>query len=126
MIFVRRSFEMLTLQFGIRKDNLQILNELVKEAMSYGIWSTFYGQDTINNLNNIKNVINDLYLTSVKSDCELFELSLDFKEGQTLKKIIVFYLTNNFNSMNREQFEVISDFILFVDDALEFELTDKL
>jgi hypothetical protein len=117
---------MLTLQFGIRKDNLEILNELVREAVDYGVWSTFYGKDTITTINNLKNLINDLYITSLKCDNELYELSLGFIEGQALKKIIIFYLTNNFNSMNREQFEIISDFILFVDDALEVELTDKI
>jgi hypothetical protein len=117
---------MLTLQFGIRKDNLEILKELVEESLNYGVWSTFYGQDTIAALNSIKNSVNELYFTSIKSYSDLFELSLNFMEGQTLKKIIVFYLTNNFKSMSREQFEVISDFILFVDDAIEIELTDKL
>ena len=117
---------MLTLQFGIRKDNLAILNEVVKESVNYGVWSTFYGQDTIATLNNIKNLIKDLYFTSTKSDNELYELSLSFNEGQILKKIIVFYLTNNFHTMSREKFEGVSDFILFVDDALEDALTNIL
>lgn len=117
---------MLTLEFGIRKDNLEILNKLIFESMNYPVWKIFYGQDTLLVLNKIKETVNELYLTSLKTDKELFEVVLDFHEGQVLKKIIVFYLTNNFSSMSSEEFETISDFILYVDDALEFELTDKL
>lgn len=116
---------MLSIKFGITKQNLELLSNIVEEASSYGIWSVFYGDEEIEGVKSIREKINKLREDAKTSEAASFMLELDFKEGQLLKKIIVFYLTNNFKGLRRRDFEAISDFILFVDDTLAYELEDK-
>ncbi len=116
---------MISIKFGVTKQNLELLNNIVNEASGYGIWSVFYGDEEITCVESIKNKAEEMKRESQQSDKQSFLLELNFKECQVLKKIIVFYLTNNFKNLRRTEFESISDFILFVDDSLTFELEDK-
>lgn len=116
-------FYMINIQFGVTKENLQLLDNIVKEAAEYGIWSVFYGEQEITAVENIKNKVSSLHNENLEKNNFLLELS--FIEGQTFKKIIVFYLTNNFKNLGRREFETITDFILFVDDSLAFEIEEK-
>jgi hypothetical protein len=116
---------MISIKFGVAKQNLELLNSIVKEASDYGIWSVFYGEEEIEAVEMIKSKVEAIYQEQQQSDKASFPLELSFKEGQVFKKIIVFYLTNNFKNLRRREFEPISDFILFVDDSLAFELEDK-
>jgi hypothetical protein len=115
---------MIKIEFGIRRDNLELLNSIINEAADYPVWTIFYGIDTLASLQNTKNTINELYKHSIEDEKDLYELSLSFKEGQVLKKAVIFYLNDNFSRMESEGFEKVSDFLLFVDDALEFELSE--
>jgi hypothetical protein len=117
---------MITIKFGVTKQNLELLNNLINEASGYGIWSVFYGESEIAAVESIKAKVYKLHEESLQLEKGSFQLALSFKESQVVKKIIIFYLTNNFKSLTRQEFETISDFILFVDDSLEFELEDKL
>jgi hypothetical protein len=114
--------KVINLSFGITRNNLDLISEIVKEASNYGIWSVFYGEEEIEGVKSIKEKVNALKQEAAASDKPSFEIQLSFKEGQVLKKIIIFYLTNNFKNLRRSEFEIITDFILFVDDSLEFEL----
>lgn len=116
---------MINIQFGVTKQNLELLHNIINEASDYGIWSVFYGEEEIACIENIKEKVETFYNESKQSNITSFLLELNFKEGQVLKKIIVFYLTNNFKNLSRGEFERISDFILFADDSLAFELEDK-
>lgn len=116
-------FYMINIQFGVTKENLEILNNIVNEAADYGIWSVFYGEQEITAVENIKNKVSTLHNESLEKNN--FLLELNFIEGQTFKKIIVFYLTNNFKNLRRREFETITDFILFVDDSLAFEIEEN-
>lgn len=116
---------MLTIEFGVTKQNLELLNNILNEASGYGIWSVFYGDEEISGIENIRNKVSALRTESEQSNTPNVSLELNFKEGQVLKKVIIFYLTNNFRNLRRNEFETISDFILFVDDSLAFELEDK-
>jgi hypothetical protein len=116
-------FHMINIKFGVTKDNLELLNSIVSEAAEYGIWSVFYGEQEIAAVENIKNKVSSLHNESLEKNN--FLLELNFIEGQTFKKIIVFYLTNNFKNLGRREFETITDFILFVDDSLAFEIEEK-
>lgn len=115
---------MINIRFGIIKDNLKLLNSILDEAVSYGIWSVFYGDEEIADLKSLKIKVDAAYDKSLSSDQGSYPLDLSFKEGQIFKKVIVFYLTNNFKKLSREEFETITDFILFVDDSLAFELEE--
>jgi hypothetical protein len=116
---------MLTIEFGVTMQNLELLNNILDEASSYGIWSVFYGDEEISGIETIRNKVRLLRSESQQSNKPSVPLELNFKEGQVLKKVIIFYLTNNFKNLRRRDFETISDFILFVDDSLAFELEDK-
>lgn len=116
---------MINIKFGIIKDNLQLINDILNEAAGYGIWSVFYGEEEISDLSSLKAKIDSKYKESLIVDQGSFPLDLTFKEGQIFKKVIVFYLTNNFKSLARKEFETITDFILFIDDSLAFELEEK-
>jgi hypothetical protein len=116
---------MITITFGVAKQNLELLHNIIKEASDYGIWSVFYGEEEIACVENIKNKVDSIHRESEQSAKASFLLELNFKESQVMKKIIIFYLTNNFKNLRRKEFETISDFILFVDDSLAFELEDK-
>ncbi|ERI95451.1 hypothetical protein HMPREF1982_00194 [Clostridiales bacterium oral taxon 876 str. F0540] len=116
---------MLNIQFGVTKENLELLNNIVNEAADYGIWSVFYGEQEIAAVESIKTKIGALREEGLEKEKGNSLLQLNFIEGQTLKKIIVFYLTNNFKNLRRREFETISDFILFVDDSLAFEIEEK-
>lgn len=113
---------MITISFGITRSNLELLSNIVEVASEYGIWSVFYGEEEIEAVNNIREKLSALEKEASNSEKPSFEIQLSFKEGQVLKKIIIFYLTNNFKNLRRSEFETISDFILFVDDSLEYEL----
>jgi hypothetical protein len=116
---------MLTITFGVAKQNLELLHNIINETSDYGIWSVFYGEEEIASVESIKKKVDAIYKESEQSDKASFLLELSFKESQVMKKIIIFYLTNNFKNLKRREFETISDFILFVDDSLAFELEDK-
>lgn len=117
---------MISIKFGVTKENLELLNNIADEAADYGIWSVFYGEKELSAVESIKDKVSHLYEQNKKAGKDSVLLELNFMEGQTLKKIIVFYLTNNFKNLKRSQFENISDFILFADDSLAFELKKKL
>jgi hypothetical protein len=116
---------MISINFGVAKQNLELLYNIVGEASGYGIWSVFYGDEEIACVESIKNKVEAIKVESLQSDKAAYLLELNFKEGQVLKKIIIFYLTNNFKNLRRREFESISDFILFVDDSLAFELEER-
>jgi hypothetical protein len=116
---------MIAIKFGVIKQNLELLHNIINEASGYGIWSVFYGEEEIANIENIKKKVSKLKVDIEQLGKESVQLELTFKEGQVLKKVIVFYLTNNFKNLRRSQFETISDFILFVDDSLAYDLEDK-
>jgi hypothetical protein len=116
---------MLTITFGVAKQNLELLHNIIDEASDYGIWSVFYGEEEIACVETIKNKVDEMHRESEQSAKASFLLELNFKESQVMKKIIIFYLTNNFKNLRRREFETISDFILFVDDSLTFELEDR-
>lgn len=116
---------MININFGVAKQNLELLNNIVSEAAGYGIWSVFYGEEEIACVESIKNKAEAMHKESQQSDKQSFLLELSFKECQVLKKIIIFYLTNNFKNLRRSEFETISDFILFADDSLAFALEDN-
>jgi hypothetical protein len=116
---------MITVKFGVIRENLELLYNILKEASDYGIWSVFYGEEEIDNLKSILNKVSEHRLEIEKNNKENVQLQLTFKEAQVLKKVVVFYLTNNFKNLRRSQFEKITDFILFIDDSLAFELEDK-
>lgn len=116
---------MINLTFGVAKQNLELLHNIVNEASGYGIWSVFYGEEEIAAVDSIKNKLLAIREEQQRNDKASFPLELSFKEGQVLKKIIVFYLTNNFKNLRRREFETISDFILFVDDSLAFEIEEE-
>jgi hypothetical protein len=116
---------MITISFGVAKQNLELLHNIIIEASEYGIWSVFYGEEEIASVESIKSKVDAMHGESQQSDKATFLLELNFKEAQVMKKIIIFYLTNNFKNLRRREFETISDFILFVDDSLAFELEDK-
>jgi hypothetical protein len=122
---VKGDLIMINITFGVAKQNLELLHNIVSEASDYGIWSVFYGEEELEAVENIKNKVEAMYAEQQQSDKASFPIELNFKEGQVFKKIIVFYLTNNFKNLKRREFETISDFILFVDDSLAFELEDK-
>lgn len=117
---------MINIKFGIIKENIELVNNILKEAAGYGIWSVFYGEEEISTLESLRNKIAAIYEESKIEDKVSFPLELSFKEGQIFKKVIVFYVTNNYKNLRRKEFETITDFILFVDDSLAFELEDKL
>jgi hypothetical protein len=117
--------KMITIEFGVTKQNLELLHNIINEASGYGIWSVFYGESEIAAIESMKNKVKALRGENNQSDKASSLLQLNFKEGQVLKKVIIFYLTNNFKNLRRGEFEIISDFILFVDDSLAFELEDK-
>jgi hypothetical protein len=116
---------MINLTFGVAKQNLELLHNIVNEASGYGIWSVFYGDEEIAAVDSIKNKLMAIREEQQRNDKASYLLELSFNEGQVLKKIIIFYLTNNFKNLRRREFETISDFILFVDDSLAFEIEDK-
>jgi hypothetical protein len=116
---------MINITFGIARQNLELLHSIVSEASDYGIWSVFYGEEEIAAVESIKNKVEVIKEELNQSNKASFPIELSFKEGQVFKKIIVFYLTNNFKNLKRREFETISDFILFIDDSLAFELEDK-
>lgn len=116
---------MLTIKFGVARQNLELLGSIIEEASQYGIWSVFYGEEEIKCVENIKNKVEAIQQESQQTEKASFQFELTFKEGQVMKKIIIFYLTNNFKNLKRGDFERISDFILFVDDSLAFELEEK-
>jgi hypothetical protein len=118
--------QMINIKFGVIKDNVELVKDILEEAADYGIWSIFYGEEEISTLESLKNKIHAVYEESKIVDKGNFSLELTFKEGQIFKKVIVFYLTNNFKNLRRKEFETITDFILFVDDSLAYELEDKL
>ncbi|MFL0247710.1 hypothetical protein [Candidatus Clostridium stratigraminis] len=115
---------MINIRFGVIKDNLKLLNSILGEAVNYGIWSVFYGDEEISTLKSLKGKVAVKYEESISKDQGSYPLELSFKEGQIFKKVIVFYLTNNFKNLSRKEFETITDFILFVDDSLAFELEE--
>jgi|GEM_PF-2809066 len=117
---------MINIRFGVIKDNLKLLNTILGEVSNYGIWSVFYGEEELSDLKSLKGKIDAKYEKSLSADQGSYTLEFTFKEGQIFKKVIVFYLTNNFKTLSRKEFETITDFILFVDDSLAFELEDKL
>lgn len=117
---------MINIKFGVIKDNVELVKDILEEAVDYGIWSVFYGEEEISTLKSLRNKIHAVYEESKIVDKGNFPLELTFKEGQIFKKVIVFYLTNNFKNLRRKEFETITDFILFVDDSLAYELEDKL
>lgn len=123
VIIKGEDFYMINIKFGVTKENLELLNNIVNEAADYGIWSVFYGEQEIAAVENIKNKVSTLHNEGLEKNN--FLLELNFIEGQTFKKIIVFYLTNNFKNLRRREFETITDFILFVDDSLAFEIEEK-
>ena len=90
------------------------------------VWSVFYSDETGCRIEDIKNKINKLYNHSLQAEEGGFQLEFDFQEAQVLKKVIIFYLTNNFQSLTSTEFESITDFILLVDEILEFELEGKI
>ena len=116
---------MIIIKFGVAKQNLELLHNIIHQASDYGIWSVFYGEEEIACLESIRSKVDALHQESKQLDKASFLLELNFKESQVMKKIIIFYLTNNFKNLRRKEFETISDFILFVDDSLAFELEDK-
>lgn len=116
---------MITIEFGVTKQNLELLNNILDEAAGYGIWSVFYGPEEIAGIQGIRNKVKALREENFQLNKTSVSLELNFKEGQVLKKVIIFYLTNNFRNLRRGEFETITDFILFVDDSLAFELEDK-
>ncbi|MCM0647385.1 hypothetical protein NBE98_03215 [Clostridium swellfunianum] len=114
---------MINVTFGVAKQNLEVLHRIINEAAGYGIWSVFYGDEEIAAVESIKSKVEAMH--KEQPEKQSYPLELNFKECQVFKKIIVFYLTNNFKSLSRGEFETISDFILFVDDSLAFELEDN-
>jgi hypothetical protein len=116
---------MITIRFGVIKENLELLYNILNEASDYRIWSVFYGEEEIDNLKSILNKVSEHRLEIENNKKENVQLQLTFKEGQVLKKVVVFYLTNNFKNLKRSQFETITDFILFTDDSLAYDLEDK-
>lgn len=117
---------MINIRFGIIKENIELVNNILKEASTYGIWSLFYGEEEILTLESLRNKISNIYEESKIDNKGSFPLELSFKEGQIFKKVIVFYITNNFKNLKRNEIETITDFILFVDDSLAYELEEKL
>lgn len=116
---------MIAIRFGVIKQNLELLQNIINEASGYGIWSVFYGEEEVSNIENIQKKVIKLKDEIDQLGKESVHLELTFKEGQVLKKVIIFYLTNNYKNLRRSQFETISDFILFVDDSLAYDLEDK-
>jgi hypothetical protein len=116
---------MIKIKFGVIRENLELLFNILGEASEYGIWSVFYGEEELEGLKSIRGKVGELKLGLEKSGEENAQLELNFKEGQVLKKVIVFYLTNNFKNLRRSQFETITDFILFIDDSLAYDLEEK-
>ena len=51
---------MINIQFGVRKENLEILVKIVDEVTKYGIWEMFYGEETVSMVEKLNNKINKL------------------------------------------------------------------
>ena len=110
---------MINIQFGVRKENLEILVRIIDEVAEYGIWKMFYDEETVSIVEKLNNKINKLNNDYKEPDYKAgIQLKLNFDEGQTLKKIIIYYLNNKFQTLTVKQFETISDFLLFVDDGM--------